>query len=967
MQINDRLHGFRVANIRHAEEIKGDMIEMVHEKTGARTIWLKRNDENKTFSIAFKTTPVDDTGVFHILEHSVLNGSTRYPVREPFVDLLKGSLQTFLNAMTYPDKTVYPVSSRNDKDFINLMRVYLDAVFHPLVLQNPNIFYQEGWHYELNDVNDPAIYKGVVFNEMKGAFSSADGVRSRVMMHSLFPDTCYGNESGGDPDYITSLTYKQFCDTHRRHYNPSNSYIFLDGDMDIDQILGIIDDEYLSHYTDAGEKILIGKQEAHKAGTVTIDYEISPEADPKGKAQLSYGYVIGDFDDYEKTVAFSLIAGVLCGSNESPLKKAILSKGLGEDISFDVQDGILQPFVEIDVINSDLEKEAEVDAAIRGELERIVKEGIDREELEATLNRKEFKAKERDFGGAPKGLVFALTALDSWLYDGDPLDSICFGDLFDRLREKIPTGYYEDLIREYILEGKHCAKVLLRPSNTLGAEKAEKEKEKLAAITAAMSGEEKEALVRLNQELQVWQAAEDTPEQKATLPALHLEDLKQTPTEYPLEVCIHGGKNTVLKHNDDTEGISYVTLMSEVNDLELKEHTVLMQMLALLGKMRTSRHDVLSLNREIRSLLGDFSASFSPLKGYHDRGLRSIVTVSWSSLHRNDGAAVSLVKEILYETQFDDKQAIRDILKQNLFMLEQLFINAGHSLAVQRALSYTSPLAAVTEYGSGYEAYKALKKLDDNWDELADGFLAKLQELQKKVFIRERYTVSVASDDKPAIVKALLDDAPEGEVGAAVEKKALGHKREGICVPANVSFAAKSSQLDEQEMEQGIMYVIANILTYDYLWNNIRVKGGAYGCGFRCGSSKAASFYSYRDPSPSNSLRIYREVTDYLQEFCSREGDIENYIVGTTGDYDPLLSTRTAIRSADLEYMMGIRYEDKAEILKQILSADREKIRRTLPLFEKINADDNVCVVGNRGAIEACGDSLDEIFDLNRK
>ncbi len=967
MQINDRLHGFKVLNIRHAEEIKGDMIEMVHEKTGARTIWLKRNDENKTFSIAFKTTPVDDTGVFHILEHSVLNGSVRYPVREPFVDLLKGSLQTFLNAMTYPDKTVYPVSSRNDKDFINLMRVYLDAVFHPLVLQNPNVFYQEGWHYELNDVNEPAIYKGVVFNEMKGAFSSADGVRSRVMMHSLFPDTCYGNESGGDPEYITDLSYQQFCDTHRKHYNPSNSYIFLDGDMDIDEVLGIIDDEYLSHYTDAGEKIVIRKQAEHQAEPVTIEYEISPEDDPKGKAQLSYGYVIGDFDEYEKTAAFSLIASVLCGSNESPLKKAILNKKLGEDISFDVQDGILQPFVEIDVINSDLEKEAEISAAVRGELERIVREGLDKEELEATLNRREFKAREREFGGAPKGLVFALTSLDSWLYDGDPLESICFGDLFDRLREKIPTGYYENLIEEYILNSRHSAKVLLKPSNTLGKEKAEKESAKLAATLEKMSEEEKADLVKLNRDLQLWQASEDTPEQKATLPALHLEDLKTTPTEYPLDVCVHGGRNTVLKHSVDTEGITYAALFAKIDDLQLEEHTVLSQMLSLLGKLKTKRHDALGLNREIRSLLGDFSAGSSPFKTYHGREMHNYVAINWSSLHRNDSAAVELVKEILYETQFDDKQAIRDILKQNLFGLEQTFINAGHALAVQRATSYSSAMAAVSEYSAGYEAYRVLKKLDDNWEEQSDAFLNKLSELQKRVFIRDRYTVSVASEDMPAIVRALLDDAPEGEAAPAVVKKALGHRREGICVPANVSFAAKSSLLEEQKMDHGVLYVIANILTYDYLWNNIRVKGGAYGCGFRCGVNKTASFYSYRDPSPANSLRVYREVTDYLKDFCDKEGDVENYIVGTTGDYDPLLSPRSSIRAADQEYLMEFSYADKTAILQQILAADKEGIRATLPLFEELNSRDDVCIIGNRGAIEACGDSLDDIFELKRK
>ncbi|MBQ1740528.1 MAG: insulinase family protein [Erysipelotrichaceae bacterium] len=393
MQINDIIHGFKILNIRHLEEVKGDMYEMVHEKTGARTIWLKRDDENKTFSIAFKTTPVDDTGVFHILEHSVLNGSRKYPVREPFVDLLKGSLQTFLNAMTYPDKTVYPVSSRNDKDFVNLMRVYLDAVFYPLVLNNPNVFYQEGWHYELNDVNEDPIYKGVVFNEMKGAFSSPDGVKSRLMMHALFPDNCYGNESGGDPDFITDLSYEQFCAAHRKYYNPSNSYIFLDGAMDIEQILAIINDEYLSDFGKEGDLIEINKQ-APVTDIVKKEYEISPEDDPKGKAQMAYGYVVGDYDDIEKNIAFSLISSVLSSSNESPLKKAILSKGLGEDVSFDIQDGILQPYVQIDVYNSDSDKEKEVYETIQDVLKDAVKNGLDKKNwkpLSTSVNSKLWK------------------------------------------------------------------------------------------------------------------------------------------------------------------------------------------------------------------------------------------------------------------------------------------------------------------------------------------------------------------------------------------------------------------------------------------------------------------------------------------------------------------------------------------------------------------------------------------------
>ena len=966
MIINDVIHGFRVLNLRHSDEIKADFYELVHEKTGAKTAWIKRDDENKTFAIAFKTTPVDDTGVFHILEHSVLNGSDKYPLREPFVDLLKGSLQTFLNAMTYPDKTVYPVSSRNDKDFINLVRVYLDAVFHPLVLKNPNIFYQEGWHYELNSKDEEPIYKGVVFNEMKGAFSSPDSIKSRLVMEALFPDTCYGKESGGDPEHITDLSYEQFRNAHRKYYNPSNSYIILDGDMDIEIILKIIDEEYLSEFGNDGDKIDIPLQKELKADTITQDYEISEEEDGTNKGHITYGYVIGECDDQEKITAFSLISSVLCGSNESPLKKAILSNGLGEDISFDVQDGLLQPFLVIDVVNTDLNKKDLIDETIRKQLQKAVDEGIDKEELKAALNQREFKAKERDFGGTPKGLVFALSSLDTWLYDRDPLDGICFGELFDKLREKISTSYYEDLISDYILNSKHCAKIILNPSNTLGKEKAEKEKQKLRKIAENWNEEDKDELLKLNEVLQTWQGSEDTPEQKATLPSLHLDDLKKTPTIFPLEVCKHNGTNIVLKHSENTNGISYVSIYAECNDFELKEYTILTQVMTMLGKLPTANNDVVSLTRKMKSILGDFSGSFSPLRTYHENKVRSMVTVNWSSLTRNDMEAIELIKEIIYTTDFSDKQMIHDILKQNLFILEQTFINAGHSLALQRALARSSEAAVIAEYGSGYEAYRFLKDLDDHYEEKAQDYIEDLMRIYKRIFIKDRYTISVAGEDKENIVKALLDDAPNGTVNKDSEIRPLDLKREGICVPANVSFASKGLYIPDVN-DIGIMYVIANILTFDYLWNNIRVKGGAYGCGFRMGYSKSAAFYSYRDPDPANALKVYKETLDYLKDFTAKTESIENYIVGTTGDYDPLLSTKAGISMANSEYMMEINPDDKKLILSQILSADIEKIREMIPLFEKINEADNVCVVGNKQAIEKCKDSLDLIFDLNSK
>ena len=966
MNVGDVIHGFRIMNIRQADEIKADLYEMVHEKTGARTIWLKREDENKTFSIAFKTTPVDDTGVFHILEHSVLNGSDKYPVKEPFVDLLKGSLQTFLNAMTYPDKTVYPVCSRNDKDFINLMRVYLDAVFHPLVIKNPNVFYQEGWHYELENEDDDPIYKGVVFNEMKGAFSSPDGVRTRYMMHALFPDNCYGKESGGDPDYITDLTYEQFCDAHHKYYNPSNSYIFLDGDMNIEKILGIIDDEYLSSYGKEGDEIVIEKQSPVIAEDQTIDYEISAQSEPDGKAQIAYGYVIGNYDDFEKTTAMSLITSVLCSSNESELKKAILNNNLGEDVSFDVQDGILQPFCEIDVINTDLEKEEIIDKTIREVLEKAVRDGIDKKELEAAINQREFSVKERDFGRAPKGLVFGLTALDTWLYGGDPMDGICVNKLFDSLREKLNTSYYEDLLNECVLNSRHCAKIRLNPSNTLGEIKINKEKEKLNKIASTWTKEEKEKLISANNNLVEWQSTEDTPEQKATLPALHLEDLKKTPSDWPIEIESYNG-NTIIRHSEDTDGISYVNLLCEVNDFNLEDYTLINNVLMLMGQLPTENYDVITLTREIRSILGNLDITLVPMASLVDGSQRNYVSASFSTLKRNNEKAAELIKEIIYRTKFDDKQAVRDIIKQMIFTSEQSFINSGHSLAVTRCAAYTSPVSAVSEYAIGYEAYRFMKNLDDNYDEKADEFISRLNEIRNRIFIRQRYTVSVAGEDTDIIIRSLIDDAPDGEVGSAIEKKPLGHRREGIVVPANISYAVNSNLMRDDIKNIGVMYVISNILTYDYLWTSIRVKGGAYGCGFRSGIGKSMSFYSYRDPSPANSLDVYKNTPDYLSNFLDNVDNIENYIVGTTGDYDPYLSLKAGIRSRDFEYLNEIRYEDKQTILDEILNVSKDDIRNTIPLFEKMNGYDNVCVIGNRQALEECDEMLDSIFDLNNK
>ncbi|MBQ7223813.1 MAG: insulinase family protein [Erysipelotrichaceae bacterium] len=963
MNINDNIHGFTLNNIRPMPEINGELYEMVHDKTRARLIWIKRNDDNKTFAIGFKTTPDDDTGVFHILEHSVLNGSRRYPVKEPFVDLLKGSLQTFLNAMTYPDKTVYPVSSRNDQDFLNLMRVYLDAVFYPLAVTQPNTFRQEGWHYEINDVNEQPIYKGVVFNEMKGAFSSSDGVRARTLMHALFPDTCYGCESGGDPRYITDLTWEKFCANHAKYYNPSNSYIILDGSVDLDVTLKIINDEYLSNIKDSGEQIVIETQKPIKDNVVVQEFEIAPNEPLEHKAQISYGYVVGRYDEYEKNNAFELLSSVLCGSNESPLKKAIIDKGLGEDISFSIDAGIMQSYVEITVLNTDLDKEEEVTRTIRETLKKIVREGVDKDELEATLNISEFRAREKEFGGAPKGLVFALSSLDSWLYGGDPMDGILYDRAYAGLREKIHTDYYERLIEDCILNSNHNAKILLKPSQTLGAEKAEDERRRLAAIKDSWSPAQLEAMVQMNKEFSQWQQTMDTPEQKATLPALKLSDLNDKPEKRDFTQETIGG-TTVITPAVDTNGISYNTAYLRIDDFDNEEVKRLSLLNSLVGYLDTEHYDIVHLRQQIKRYLGSFGLSMTGCSDVNDFTDSYYMAVSWSNLTRNDDEALKLVDEILKTTNFDNKQAIINIIRQLKNNLKNSFSVAGHSLAAKRSAAYNDPLSTFSEFTTGYEFFRYVSKLEREWEQRADEEIAMLKELLGRILVRERVILSACGDDHHKVAERFLASLSSGRIGNKVVREPLGQLNEGLIVPANVSFAAKSAELNQLARKYGgKCFVLGSILTYDYLWTRIRVQGGAYGCGFGC-SSGAGRFYSYRDPDPANSLQVYEDVNNYLDDFVRENDSVEQYIIGAMGDFDPLLSTRGIIKRVELNYLCNNTYELTCARLKQLLSTTIEDIKDMKEIFEEINRQNNVCVIGNKEALEKCRDKLKVIYNL---
>lgn len=959
MKINDLIKGFRITNISEVEEIKATAYEMIHEKTLAKLIWLKREDDNKTFAITFKTLPSDSTGVFHILEHSVLNGSEKFPLKEPFVDLLKGSLQTFLNAMTYPDKTVYPVASRNEQDFINLMRVYLDGVFNPMVKKNPNIFYQEGWHYELKDIETPIEYKGVVYNEMKGAFSSPERMCPELLQTQLFPDNCYGYVSGGDPKHIPDLTYQQFCAAHDKFYNPTNSFIWLDGDMDIEKMLGIIDEEYLSKYQVNEDKVEFSLQNPINQPLFVQDYEIEKDSETNNKTFISKGYVIGEYSDIEKALALNIVGSILTANNQSPLKKALIENNLAQDIDMGVSDGVLQPYVEIDVYNTNPEKYDEIATTIKSVLQNVVENGLNKDEISAYLNMLEFSTKERDFGSAPKGLVFGLQALNSWLYGGNPLKSILFNDVFKFLREKIQTSYYEDLIREFILNSKHSATVLLKPNAELEEMNIQKMKEKLDDYKNSLTKKELEDLVQFNQQLSLWQAQEDTDEVKAMLPKLTIEDVNEKPSKIDYDVTKTNDIATLLYKNS-TEGINYQNLFFNVDDKSKEELQKIALIVKLLPELPTENYDVLTFSRLRKTYIGSTTASMHISTKANRKDYNAFVGMSYSCLEVNDQKALELIKELLYNVKFEDTKTILDVLMQEKSSMEMMFSGRGNAVGISRVSATLSEASAVNEYISGLEYYYFLKETIKNFSE---DTVKELKEIYQSLFTTNRLTLSLMGPSKDEVGEKIISVLKESkEEIVPIPKPLLKIQKEGIAVASAVGYAEMGFLAPDNLTEfEGNLLVANKILSLDYLWTNVRAMGGAYGCG-AVSKYGCFLFYSYRDPNPANSLNVYKNTPEYLRALCEKDFDLSQYIIGTIGDGDPLLTNSTIMLIGNAEYFSGITYEDRCEKRKKILSTTKEDILKIADIYQKSMEEHSICVVGGKHLLEKL--ELDTIHEL---
>ena len=944
------MHGFKVVRERRIEDCDCILYEMVHLKTGAQLCWLKNEDENKTFAIAFKTIPQNDTGVFHILEHCVLNGSEKYPAREPFVELLKGSLQTFLNAFTYPDKTMYPVSSRNDKDFMNLMSVYMDAVFHPAIYTNPNIFYQEGWHYEILKPEDEPVYKGVVLNEMKGAFSSVDETIVDNFNRMLFPDNCYRFVSGGDPEYITDLSYEEFIETHRKYYHPSNARVFLEGDMDIENVLCFLDEAYFSKYEKEEMNFDIPMQKINKGSHLEYAYEIAEGEDPSDKTHISFARIVSSFNNLEKNIAWDALSEVLVSSNESPLKRNILENGLGQDVELEIYDSIQQPWAVLTVRNSNRECFEEIRKTLRETVNALVENGLDHDEIDATLNQMEFRYRERH---EPAGVMHAQRAMEAWLYNGDPALYLSLGYIFDVLRQKLKEGYFEELLKEFFLEDEYLHSLISIPSDTLGRERTEKEKEKLTRKKEEWKDDISE-YITLNENLMNWQATPDSEEIINMLPKLSLSDIKQTVEDYPwIEKKIRGVP--VLEYAEEKSGICYRNYYFSLAGITRDKLPVVSTFASMLTDLATKNYSVQQLQAKISRTVGAlnfYTDSFSP-KSDHNKCMPFLV-VSCSVLKKNVKEAIELIVEILQNTVFD-KEAILPLVKQDNEEFRQALIMNGHSMAMRRASAHFSAEGVFREFTSGYAASLFEKDLEANYEARIENVINEFCMYQEVLFSPARLTFSITGEHDELVTEMIEKLHYVDAQRAVVHYPVLEDKKECILIPAGISYSAIVGNMEDLGYSYASgMAVMSHMLTYDYLWSEVRVKGGAYGTGFSTNPNGNCGAYSYRDPSPLNSISIMQDTSSYLTEAGKEMENLDTFIIGTMSNAEPLLSPPVKVRLADSRYFREKTYEERLEAIRDILSLKPEDLSK---YAESVNAalrDGAVCIVGPAEIVEQC-------------
>lgn len=930
-----------------------------HKKTGARIAVISNSDENKVFYIGFRTPVHNSTGVPHILEHSVLCGSEKFPAKDPFVELVKGSLNTFLNAMTYADKTVYPVASTNDADFQNLMDVYLDAVFHPNIYAHPEIFKQEGWHYELENTDGEITINGVVYNEMKGAFSSPEGVLERVVLNSLFPDTNYANESGGDPKDIPKLSYEAFLKFHQTYYHPSNSYIYLYGNMDVEEKLRWIDEAYLSTYDRLDVDSEIPLQKPFKGmREVVRPYHLAAEENETDNTYLSYNMAVGTATDKELYAAFDILDYALLSMPGAPLKQALLDAGIGKDIMGGYDVSSYQPIFSIAAKNANESDKERFLSVIKDTLKNQVEKGIDQKALLAGINSSEFRFREADFGSYPKGLIYGLQAFDSWLYDENmPFTHLEALDTYRSLREKIGTDYYENLIKTYLLDNPHASLVMIVPQKGYNDQEEKALAGELSAYKASLSKEEIKALVDETIALKRYQEEPTPALDLEKIPMLSRGDIKKEAEPFQTNET-HWNDITVLHHDVFTNGICYISNFFDVGDLQEGDAAYLGILKACLGYMDTEHYSYSALANEINLYTGGIGSSLEaiPVVEMGDK-CRYLYAWKGKALTSNMSHLSDLMCEILTTTKFEDEKRLKEILSELKSRLQMQLTQAGHTAAALRSMAGFSSRARFKDLSSGVAFYHVVADYETHFDEKKAELIAKLQEILSTYFVKNRLVIGCTCekrDFKEVEEKFMpfLLVLPKGEKAGKDTIYTKTEENEGFKSASQIQYVARTGNFANKGFSYtGTLRILKVILNYDYLWINLRVKGGAYGCMSNFMRNGDAYFVSYRDPNLAKTNQIYEGIPGYLKEFSVSDRDMTKYVIGTVSDLDTPLTPDARGTRSDIAYFSGVTFEMLQKERDEILNATEKDIKNLAPMIETVLSQNHLCVIGNESAV----------------
>lgn len=971
MTIHD-LAEYEILDEHRVEDVQSDGFILRHKKSGARIAILSNNDDNKVFYIGFRTPPEDETGVPHIIEHTTLCGSKKFPVKDPFIELAKGSLNTFLNAMTYPDKTVYPVASCNDQDFKNLMDVYLDAVFNPNITKYEEIFKQEGWHYELTGKDDELKINGVVYNEMKGAYSSPDEVLSSQIYRSLFPDNTYSKDSGGNPEYIPKLTYEAYLDFYHKYYHPSNSYIYLYGDMDVVERLEWLDKEYLSLYDYKKVNSEINKQPAFdEIKNVEAQYSITMDDSQENKTYLSYNRVVGDSLDEMLYQAFDVLDYALVSSPGAPVKQALIDAGIGDDVYGSYDAGILQPVFSFVAKNANASQADEFESIIESTLKEVVKTGINKEALLAGINSSEFKFREADFGQFPKGLLFGLNCLDSWLFDDmKPFIHLeCLGT-FAKLRKAVDTDYFEKLIQEYLLDNTHGSSVTVKPKRGLGNERDEALAKELSDYKASLSDEEIKKLIEDTEHLKKYQEEPSSDEDLRKLPMLTRADMKKNAMPFSnIEDELLDVK--VVRHDIESNGIDYISFLFDAGDFAQSELGYLGFFTNALGLVSTEKYSYTDLANATNIYTGGISTGTASHPDIKDRNNFVFkFEVKLKVLEKNLDKALELMEQMLLSSDFTDTKRLGELVAQIKARLQANLSSSGHLVAAMRSMSSFSRYALYQDELKGVAFYRSICRIEKELSESPKSVSDKLAAIAKKLFARNRMLISFTGNNeaygnaKPSLEKVIAGFDKMSAVGNQAEVH-FNTAKEAFIDASQIQYVAKTGDFICEGYEYtGALRLLRIILSYDYLWINVRVKGGAYGCMNTFLRSGESYFVSYRDPNLSDTLDVYDRIPEYIKSFSPDERDMTKYIIGTFSALDTPMNPEAKGSRSLSAYLEGITYEQIQKERNEILNAQPEDIRRLADLVEAVLKKDSICVIGNENMIKESAGLFENVEKL---